>query len=311
MESKKNQHLIPRFYLNKFADSKKKISVYNIKEKIFLPKQSTRKCSVQRYFYNADPDMIKGIIFYNMLHYNKNIDIDSIYKLSEAFIDEQHLENHLSSVESDVAQIFDEIERNPLTIQDARTKALIASFLYDLSMRTEAVRNIYSHFYDEENNALAEASNECSDSQPQENKNKHEIIKNLQLSAMFAQTERNEKLFKLYANWSFSIGSNKTETGFILSDNPAMGIFMELPDICIPITPRKALMLKARKLNNENNPNYSFVNNTIELSREDVLEYNHHQLEFACRYAYGDYNFLRSTIDTPHKKLFNSDFYKA
>lgn len=54
MADKKKQHYVPKFYMKNFADSKKNVSVYNLKSKKVIADVPYNSQCYKDYFYGKD-----------------------------------------------------------------------------------------------------------------------------------------------------------------------------------------------------------------------------------------------------------------
>lgn len=282
----KNQHYVPRMYMKRFGygtAEKCRMSVLFKDEGKVLHNQNLENYASGKYFYDTSDDVL-------MESLKNDFKIFSNLKENDILKDKQFVEHALSREEGVYKQMLDEIEENPKSIYNDKTRAIFISFVHSLAYRTKRFRNIL----DEINDKTEQVLREMCDNVGLDEKNKEDTIKANCISGQQQQLENIislapvlDTMNNLLQNYNWYIAYNNTELDFIISDNPAQMVWMGFNDICIPISKQLAIILRVKI---EDAPFISKdtpVNNVIELSLNSVIAYNLIQIGIAQRCLFG------------------------
>ena len=277
----KNEHYIPRFYLQQFA-TKDKICVYNIKEeKIF--QTNIKKIAVHNYFYDATPDDLRDELeiyreIFNISTENFEAKINNPQFIEEAFSRlENKMSNYIKKFEADYSLIHDE--------EFLRTLFL---FLHTLSIRTLSYRNILESINTQTSDWLkslniANISNYDLSKSPKENAKLSQLKNIISLQNTYKKAER------FFENYDIFVGVNNTDMDFLISDNPLLNFYLGFNDICFPINPRLAIIMQVSYAS-EKQKICNFVPDSdgiVNLKVMDVLKYNLLQENSNANYLFG------------------------
>lgn len=282
----KNQHYVPRMYMKRFGygtAEKCRMSVWFKDEGKVLHNQNPENYAFGKYFYDTSDDLL-------MESLKNDFKIFPNLKENDILKDEQFVEHALSRGEGAYKQMLDEIEENPKSIYNDKTRVIFISFVHSLAYRTKRFRNIL----DEINDKTEQVLREMCDNVGLDEKNKEDTIKANCISGQQQQLENIISLVpvldtmnNLLQNYNWYIAYNNTELDFIISDNPAQTVWMGFNDICIPISKQLAIILRVKI---EDAPFISKdtpVNNVIEVSLNSVIAYNLIQIGIAQRCLFG------------------------
>ena len=93
--------------------------------------------------------------------------------------------------------------------------------------------------------------------------------------------------YTLEENYNWYMGLVDSEADLIISDNPAQMISLGFNDICFPISPRKAIIMRVKEEGAKLVSNDMPVNDVIHLGNQSVLIYNLLQKAQAKRFLFG------------------------
>ena len=271
----KNQHYVPQMYLERFT-SNGRMSVWALDDDEIRTRQHPRNYAAKRYFYDEERIELKK-------HLQEIIEL---HPETEAVIDqsdEQFVEKYLARVESATKTIFDEIEQDHNRLYDHDNKLKLIIFLHDLSCRTEKYRDEIDGIRQHTIQSLSEMGISEHQVEGLGLPGKESQLYNLLGVAPLLRTST-----MLLENYNWYIGTVSGVNKFIISDNPAQGIYLGFNDICIPINSNNAIILRTsnptKPILAEDMP----IGNEIKLSERSVLSYNALQLSYANRYIFGD-----------------------
>lgn len=282
----KNQHYVPRMYMKRFGygtAEKCRMSVLFKDEGKVLHNQNPENYASGKYFYDISDDLL-------MESLKNDFKIFPNLKENDILKDEQFVEHALSREEGAYKQMLDEIEENPQSIYNDKTRAIFISFVHSLAYRTKRFRDMLDNMNDKTEQIL----NEICDNIGLDEKTKENAIKENCVSGQQQQIENIISLEsglrtmnRLLRNYNWYIAYNNTELDFVISDNPAQMVWTGFNDICIPISKRLAIILRVKiedaSLVSKDAP----VNNVIELSLKSVIAYNLLQIGIAERFLFG------------------------
>lgn len=283
----KNEHYIPKFYLERFSKNEK-IYVYDlINDKIFPT--NIRKVGSKNYFYDLDPKILKEIL----AEYKELTDI-SKEQYEELTNDVQFVENALSRLEAKAGFYFNKFEEDYSLINDDGFLSILFLFMRTLSIRTMSFRagleNIAEQTTDWLNSLnIKEVSNYPLDMAPKD------IAKINQLQELTSLARTYDKSMKFFNNYNIYIGVNETDMDFLISDNPLVYFWLGFNDICFPINPKLSIIMQVKNVKKEFKicdfkPN---ENGVIKLSEKEVIKYNILQHNTNARYLFGSEHMLK------------------
>lgn len=287
MQKTKNQHYVPRMYIKRFSKKYKKkyiITVLRKSNNILLKKQNPENFAAQRYFYDVDKvDLEKALIeMYKLYPEVRN---------HPAVDDEQLIEHMLSRQEYDMDCLFNEFNKNMETVFEEENKLKLILFIHTLAYRTKAFRDNLDYINQQrldfvnglnfDDNAKKKFIDEQTISGYQ-----------TQLYELVGITPILRTLQMLILNYDWYIADNHTDAKLIISDDPARMFWLGFNDICLPISPKQAVIFKVKDQSAPKITNDEIINHRVELSLKSVMIYNLLQVAHAQEYVFGDYKTL-------------------
>ena len=241
-----NQHYVPRVYIKRFGygtENKPKISVLKKREKEILHDQNPYNFASKRFFYDTTEDVIEVAL-------KKDLEIFPFIKESEYYHDEQLVEHAFSRVEGQYRKLLDQIEATPSSIYEDECRAVFIHFIHGLAYRTKSFRDSMDYINSETENFL----NEMCDNMGLSKDAKRKVIEencipgiNIQLEQVLSVKPVLDTMERLVLNYDWYIGYNDTKLDFIISDNPAQMVRRGFNDICIPISKKRAIVMRVKK----------------------------------------------------------------
>jgi len=317
MNNVKNEHYIPRFYLKRFSTGRIKsayvIDVYNKKTHKKLLKQNVKNFACINKFYDIDNNEIREQL--DILFKFPNISNDDKIRILN---DRQLIEHYFANVENQIKPLFDLIEVNHDIINDIFFRANFCIFIRDLSIRTNGFREhmtkIASTSLEQLRKLKIEKIGNFDIS-----KSADELAKVKQLQAIASIPLLVKDATILLTEYNFYIGINNTKIPFIISDQPALPVFVKCNEICIPISSKTAIIMRAKGKNAKYLTDIIPLDYEIELTEKNVIYYNIVQFSTASEYLFGNIKEIERMIklqkfsDTIHSlddnSLHNEDFY--
>lgn len=282
----KNQHYIPRFYLKSFGENNK-VDVYDKTQNKFFPNANVNNFASQKYFYDVNIDnsqITKELdLMFNIYGYQYTVEEkEKIYK------NPQLIEEYFSRIEGDISILLKEFESNTDLIKDDIFLMKFYIFISSLAIRTAGYRDRLTNI------------NEQLFSQVKEfgiveihginvNANPKEVAKETQLKQIMSLAHTFENSQQFFTNYDFYVGINETGYPFIISDEVALNVEYFFNDICFPITPKLAIIMRVKDVDpqyyiSKDSPN----GNIIKLTKQGIFAYNILQYHQANRYVFGD-----------------------
>jgi len=275
MSKTKNQHFVPRFYLKYFADSKRRIWVFDkINRIIFNP--SIENIASKNFFYD-------------------NIELDSKY--NEA----QYLEKLYSKIESEFAPKYNDFINRVLSFENyiitEKDKEAFSKYLISQIDRTNEHREEATQLYKHHRKLLIETG--CSlDLLKQMGFEAEEMdSQTLHLESIIAGIDNIDMYAEMLCDHIWIVLKNDTTQPFYTSDNPIVKqIHIENEDgfaspgieIAFPLTPNHMLVLFER----EYFQSFETIENNV-LSTTDIEfigHYNTLQVNSSNRQIYSSLN---------------------
>lgn len=283
----KNQHYVPRSYIDRFSDSLHKICVYNIREDKIIPNQNSRNWAAERYYYDVSREELEEL-FQQLFSLYPELKIDSILN------DSQLIEHILSRVEGDIKAIFDEIIVQPELLNNQEYRIKIIIFLHGLAYRTAVTRLKLERNYKITHDWLLKMSipyEQKKDLLANYDSGKAKIKQLYQLTGIAPLLQTAQKLMENY-DWYFATTQNNLQ--LIISDNPAASIKTGFNDICFPISNHNAIIFRVKGLKSPLISDDMPTGIKIVLHTKSVLIYNYFQIAAAGSCAFGDAETLKS-----------------
>lgn len=281
----KNQHYIPRFYLKSFGENNR-VDVYDKCQKKFFPNANVNNFASQNYFYdvNIDNNQIKkelDLMFKIYGHQYTTEEKEKIYK------NPQLIEEYFARIEGDISALFKEFESNNELIKDKFFLIKFYIFISSLAIRTAGYRdkliNLNEQLFSQAKKLGIDKIHDVD-----VNSDPKEVAKKIQLEQIMSlsHTFINSKIF--FNNYDFYVGINETGYPFIISDEVAFNVELFFKDICFPITPKLAIIMRVK----DTDPKYYISKDTpngniIKLTHQGVFSYNILQYYQAKRYVFG------------------------
>lgn len=286
MSNVKNEHYIPRFYLKRFSVKKVKkayvIDVFNKKCNKKLLNQNVKNFACMNKFYDIELDKIKEQldIYLNL----PNIDNNDKDKLVN---DTQILEHYFSNVENDLKPLLDNLEQNHELIKDNIFKIKFCIFIRDLSIRTNGFREQIKKIASITLNQMKKLDIKKMGKYDMTN-SADEIAKQEQIQALLSLPLQIKDGNILMNEYDFYVGVNKTNIPFIISDQPALYVFLKANEICIPISKNTAIIMLAKGDNLHYFTDIKPHGFEIILSEKQVTYYNIIQYTMSSEFVFGD-----------------------
>lgn len=291
-EPNKDQHYVPKFYLKRFTKkSTSRFSVYDKESKKLLENQNPRNFAARRYYYDIENEIILGFLSDNE---RKALEERRV----NAFNDSHFIEHYLDRVESDIAVVFNSIEKNPSLILNTEIQSKISIFLHLLVYRVDSYREQTDSLMRETNELLKKLPLSEDELKGQKEKlgltesAKENQIRHLISTSSVLKTGL--QLFENY-NWYYGLVENPI-SHLVTSDNPAFQLYLGFNDICFPISPDTALVFRIK---DPTAPLVSYdkpKDHIIMLSPRSVAVYNIIQETNARRFLFGNSEDLRFLI---------------
>lgn len=287
----KEEHYLPKFYLNRFSKNGK-ISVLSIlDENIF--QTSVEKIGKKNYFYDLNPKELKEILS----EYQEFINISQT-QFDELTSDIQFIEKVLSRLESKAAVQFDNFESNYDLINDKEFLSILFLFVHTLSIRTMGFRNSLENIAEQISNSLTSLNIKKVKNYPLDKK-PQDIAKINQLYELTSLAKVYRKSVNFFNNYDLYVGINETNMDFLISDNPLFYFKFGFNDICFPINPKLAIIMQVKSVPNE----FKICNfeldktNIVNLNEKDVIKYNILQQYTNAKYLFGNEEMLKKHLN--------------
>lgn len=274
--STKQEHYIPQFYLKRFGNGNR-IDVYDLSRELLRENQSIKNFACVNHFYDLNYTELEPYL-------EELFTIFPNTRGKSIFADNQFIEKYLSRLETEIAEIFRDLEHDPEKIKNENYQSKIIIFLHDLAFRTEKYRKDVECFNQQTFDFLKRFF-------PVESLSEYtkEAAKRQQLSNLLSLRSLLNVLYMLTENYDWYIGINQSATiNFIISDNPAVDIILGFNDICIPISKKVALVFKIKDKTAPVLTHDSSDGIKMYLSEKSVSLYNCKQFLNAGTYAFGD-----------------------
>lgn len=286
MGNVKNEHYIPRFYLKRFSTERIKkayvIDVYNTKTHKRLLKQNVKNFACINKFYDIDNDEIKEQL--DILFKFPNISNEDKTRILN---DSQFIEHYFSNVENEIKPLFDLIELNHNMVNEISFQAKFCIFIRDLSIRTNGFREqmtkITTTSLDQMKKLKIEKIRNYN-----LNKTADELAKIEQLKALVSIPLLVKDATILLTEYNFYVGINNTNIPFIISDQPALFVFTKCNEICIPISSKTAIIMRAKGKNIKYLTDIIPSGYEIEFTEKNITYYNICQFSSANEYLFGN-----------------------
>ena len=245
------------------------------------------KIGRQNYFYNVDID-------------NNQIkqELDLMFKIyghqySEAgkvkiYNNPQLIEDYFSRVENEMSVLFEKFKKENEIINEDEFLIKFYIFISGLAIRTVGYREKLETFNEQlfdqlKKFGIKEIHGMNVESSPKDSAKQAQ----LKQIASLAHSFENAKIF--FSNYDFYVGINDTGFPLIIGDEVALNVEMMFNDICIPITPSLAIIMRSQNTD----PKYYISKDMpsgkkIILTKASVFAYNILQYYQANRFVFGD-----------------------
>lgn len=286
MEKVKQQHYVPRMYLNRFgyiSRGVKKITVLKLDDGVVLENQRAENFASVNYFYDTEREELVKSLCDDLILKSELID-------NEKLSDKQFVEHALAREESAISRMLDELQKDLSKIHVSPNKSLMIIFLHSLAYRTKYFRDQM----DDINNKTQELLNVVCDSLELDEPTRKKAIeencatgKETQLYQIMGMQPVLKTMRMLLNNYDWYEAINNTELDFVISDNPADRVRTGFNDICIPISCNKAIIFRIKDKDLPIISKDLPVNGVIDLSLESVVAYNNLQLQVGQNFLFG------------------------
>ena len=290
MENKvKHQHYVPQMYLRRFCDQNGQLYAYDTENNKGM-RNLPRVFAHEKYFYDMDAADMREFL----KQYESLIDPEKLDDLSG----EQVVEQMLCRIEGEANTILDGLDSGQLSLSDEHVHTVLIIFLRTLASRTVAYRNQFEKIHSQTLPFLksvklplgAELTEYCSFTS-------EEYAKRAQVKQLLSLGDCIELAYMLEENYNWYMGVVDSEADLIISDNPAQMVWLGFNDICFPISPRKAVIMRVKKEGASLISRDMPVNGVIHLGSQSVLMYNQLQRAQAKRFLFGS----EQSIDITNK----------
>jgi len=264
-----------------------------------MPNQNPRNFASQRYYYDLSRTDILDIMKMNQTFFAPFVPAE----INGIIQDEQYLEKYFSRIESDIKEELDKLDADDKHIDNDVFRIKTSIFLYDLSLRTERIRadltsikqktadflTIFPTQYpleDEYPDCVLAARKELADS-------------------ILDVTKSSIDCALLCEEYSWHIAYSTGDFGYVISDNPALGVFVGLREICIPFSRHKAIILRDKSETGLFFTKGFNTNRTQHMDNGQVMLANTMQFSSTNRYCFGCESDLRYTAKIFHATMDN------
>lgn len=280
MENKvKHQHYIPQMYLRRFCDQNKQLYAYDIINNRGV-RNLPRSFAHEKFFYDIDANTMRELL----KEYESLIDPAKLDALSG----KQLIEHMLSRIEGEASTVLNGLDSNQLALTNEHVHTVLIVFLKTLAIRTTAYRDQIQRIHSQTLPFLqginlplgTELTEYCSFTS-------EEYARRAQVEQLLSIGESIKMAYTLEENYNWYMGLVDSEADLIISDNPAQMISLGFNDICFPISPRKAIIMRVKREGARLISNDIPVNGVIHLGNQSVLMYNLLQKAQAERFLFG------------------------
>lgn len=285
----KNEHYVPRFYLNKFANNNK-IYAYDLENNNLFP-TNINKIGCNNYFYDIDSDSLKeGLKEYKEIY---NIPDEVFEKECE---DIQFIEKALSRLEDKFSVLLSKFETDHSIINDEEFLRTLFLFLHAQSIRTKGFRDRLENIASQTKKWLQKLNIKNID-YPVELEAK-DIAKLNQIKELLSLSKVYKKALSFFDVYDIYIGINNSDIDFIISDNSMSYFFTGFNDICFPVNPKLSIIIQVKNAKDE----FKICsikpdkNKQIFLTKKEVIKYNVLQQYSNSKYLLGSEKALKDYI---------------
>lgn len=285
----KNEHYVPRFYLNKFANNNK-IYAYDLENNNLFP-TNINKIGCNNYFYDIDSDSLKeGLKEYKKIY---NIPDEVFEKECE---DIQFIEKALSRLEDKFSVLLSKFETDHSIINDEEFLRTLFLFLHAQSIRTKGFRDRLENIASQTKKWLQKLNIKNID-YPVELEAK-DIAKLNQIKELLSLSKVYKKALSFFDVYDIYIGINNSDIDFIISDNSMSYFFTGFNDICFPVNPKLSIIMQVKNAKDE----FKICsikpdkNKQIFLTKKEVIKYNVLQQYSNSKYLLGSEKALKDYI---------------
>lgn len=285
----KNEHYVPRFYLNKFANNNK-IYAYDLENNNLFP-TNINKIGCNNYFYDIDSDSLKeGLKEYKEIY---NIPDEVFEKECE---DIQFIEKALSRLEDKFSVLLSKFETDHSIINDEEFLRTLFLFLQAQSIRTKGFRDRLENIASQTKKWLQKLNIKNID-YPVELEAK-DIAKLNQIKELLSLSKVYKKALSFFDVYDIYIGINNSDIDFIISDNSMSYFFTGFNDICFPVNPKLSIIMQVKNAKDE----FKICsikpdkNKQIFLTKKEVIKYNVLQQYSNSKYLLGSEKALKDYI---------------
>ncbi len=291
MNKVKSEHYVPQFYLKRFSkNGDGRIDVYDKTNDKELLNQSSENFACERYYYDVNNNQLKENLDLLFDISKGQYSEEEIKKIKD---NDQLIENMFARMEAELSGEFQRLEKDFNVINEPMFRVKFHIFIRDLAIRTDAYRNQIQMITEKTMETAKKLGAKEVDGYDI-NMDSKEIAKLKQLDLLTSLPELVRDGNRFLNNYNFYIGINNTNMSFIISDHPSINVFLGFNDICFPISPTLAIIMRVNvdgaKFILKDEPNRDGI---IELSEQSVLAYNCFQFVQARRFVFGDMNVIK------------------
>lgn len=276
----KNQHIVPQSYINRFAENGK-ISVYFREDGRLLSNQKSRNYAADRYYYDASREELETLM-------REQVELNLEIKQHIDWNDPQLIEHYFSRSEASAKELFDRIEQDPGVLDASGSVAKIVIFLHDLAYRNRSYRDDIARI----NATTYETMSAMNLTEKQklsvENTFGQGQARKQQLNGITGISPVLQTNQKLIEEYEMFFATAEKDARFLISDDPAYAVRLDLPEFCFPLSGKHALLFRKPNAMAPIMGTDIPVGNRISISIPNVVRYNLLQFCFSSQYVFGD-----------------------
>ena len=275
----KNQHYVPQSYIDRFAVNGK-ISVFFKKDNRILLNQNSRDSAANRYYYDANRVELETLL-------RDSVQLIPEFQQLINWDDEQLIEHYFewSVNPMNCSTRLKRIHRCLTLMQ----MLLVLPYFYMIwAIATRHIEMVFQKINKCTYQALAKMNLTEDQRLYAERTYGQEQARNQQLHAITDIAPVLQTYQKLFGEYDLYFATAEKDACFIISDDPAFFVRLELPEICFPLSGKHALLFRKpgaiAPIIGTDVP----VGKRISISIPNVVRYNLLQFCAASRYVFGD-----------------------
>ena len=276
----KNQHFVPQSYIERFAENGR-ISVFFKEDERLLTNQHARNYAADRYYYDASKNELETLLR-QLVQYSPEL------QQLINWDDPQLIEHYFSRSEADAKELFDRIELDPSEIDADGSVAQIVIFLHDLAYRNHVYRDDMAKINAITYQAATQMDMTEDQRQYAERTYGPRQARSQQLHAITDIAPVLQTYEKIIGGYGLYFATAESDARFVVSDDPAFAVRLDLPEFCFPLSGKHALLFRKTNVTAPITGTDKPVGKRISVSILNVMKYNLLQFCAASRHVFGD-----------------------